>query len=161
MSRLAPAESDLNLPLICGNESSGLLPDGRVTWYEYQPLDLIARATLTKPVIIGGRGACAEGSAATGKANLTPAERLFAERGSSRCRTSGQRDRRIGAHRPDRRAAAECVVGNYVMRGPEIFDQRDEGGVVVLLNENPPAEKADNAHNAAAARPALPIHIEE
>ncbi|MGB8390507.1 ferredoxin [Mycobacterium sp.] len=47
------------------------------------------------------------------------------------------------------------------MRGPEIFDQRDEGGVVVLLNENPPAEKADNAHNAAAARPALPIHIEE
>jgi ferredoxin len=47
------------------------------------------------------------------------------------------------------------------MRAPEIFDQRDEDGVVVLLNKNPPAEQADNARSAAAVCPALAIHIEE
>lgn len=51
--------------------------------------------------------------------------------------------------------------GNCVMRAPEIFDQRDEDGVVVLLNEHPPAEQADNARSAAAGCPALAIHIEE
>ncbi|BBY37994.1 hypothetical protein MMAN_21280 [Mycobacterium mantenii] len=47
------------------------------------------------------------------------------------------------------------------MQASEIFDQRDEDGVVVLLNENPPAEQADNARRAAASCPALAIHIEE
>jgi ferredoxin len=51
--------------------------------------------------------------------------------------------------------------GNCVMRGPEIFDQRDEDGVVVLLNPNPSAEQADDARAAAAGCPALAIHIEE
>ncbi|MCV7246483.1 ferredoxin [Mycobacterium mantenii] len=52
-------------------------------------------------------------------------------------------------------------AGNCVMQASEIFDQRDEDGVVVLLNENPPAEQADNARRAAASCPALAIHIEE
>jgi ferredoxin len=47
------------------------------------------------------------------------------------------------------------------MHAPEIFDQRDDDGVVVLLNEHPPAEQADNARKAAAGCPALAIHIEE
>ena len=47
------------------------------------------------------------------------------------------------------------------MRPSEISDQRDKDGVVVLLNENLPAEKADNARNAAAAQPAPAIQIEE
>jgi len=47
------------------------------------------------------------------------------------------------------------------MRPSEISDQRDEDGVVVLLNENVPAEKADNGRNAAAAQPAPAIQIEE
>ena len=51
--------------------------------------------------------------------------------------------------------------GNCVMNAPELFDQRDEDGVVVLLNANPPAEQAEGAHRAAAACPALAIHIEE
>ncbi|BCO34412.1 ferredoxin [Mycobacterium heckeshornense] len=51
--------------------------------------------------------------------------------------------------------------GNCVMRAPEIFDQRDEDGVVVLLDPNPPAERADDARDAAANCPALAIHIEE
>lgn len=47
------------------------------------------------------------------------------------------------------------------MNAPELFDQRDEDGVVVLLNANPPAEQAEGARRAAAACPALAIDIEE
>jgi ferredoxin len=42
-----------------------------------------------------------------------------------------------------------------------VFDQRDEDGVVVLLNANPWAEQVDSARRAAAACPALAIRIEE
>jgi ferredoxin len=56
----------------------------------------------------------------------------------------------------------KCVSsGQCVLNAREIFDQRDEDGVVVLLNENPPAEQADNARRAAAACPALAIKLEE
>jgi ferredoxin len=51
--------------------------------------------------------------------------------------------------------------GNCVMNAPELFDQRDEDGVVVLLNEHPSSEQAEGARRAAAACPALAIHIEE
>jgi ferredoxin len=51
--------------------------------------------------------------------------------------------------------------GNCVMTAPEVFDQREEDGVVVLLNANPPAEQAEGARRAAALCPALAIHIEE
>jgi ferredoxin len=51
--------------------------------------------------------------------------------------------------------------GNCVMNAPELFDQRDEDGVVVLLKSHPPAEQAQGARRAAAACPALAIHIEE
>ena len=51
--------------------------------------------------------------------------------------------------------------GNCVMNAPELFDQREEDGVVVLLNEHPSAEQAEGARRAAAACPALAIHIEE
>jgi ferredoxin len=51
--------------------------------------------------------------------------------------------------------------GNCVMNAPEVFDQRDEDGVVVLLNAHPPAEQAEGARRAAAACPALAIRIEE
>lgn len=47
------------------------------------------------------------------------------------------------------------------MRAPEIFDQRDADGVVVLRGEYPPAEQHDNVRSAVAACPALAIHIEE
>jgi ferredoxin len=51
--------------------------------------------------------------------------------------------------------------GNCVMNAPELFDQREEDGVVVLLNANPSAEQAEGARRAAAACPALAIYIEE
>ena len=47
------------------------------------------------------------------------------------------------------------------MHAPDIFDQRDDDGVVVVLDENPSVDQADNARKAEAACPALAIHIEE
>jgi ferredoxin len=55
-----------------------------------------------------------------------------------------------------------CVAsGQCVMAAAEVFDQRDEDGIVVLLNDNPPAEQADDVRQAAAVCPALAITIEE
>ncbi|MDT2005569.1 ferredoxin [Rhodococcus opacus] len=56
----------------------------------------------------------------------------------------------------------KCVAaGQCVAAASEVFDQRDEDGVVVLLNENPPAEIADDVRQAAAVCPALAIQIAE
>ncbi|MFD3589531.1 ferredoxin [Streptomyces sp. NPDC058683] len=56
----------------------------------------------------------------------------------------------------------KCVAaGQCVNASPDVFDQRDEDGIVVLLHENPPAELADDVRNAAAVCPALAIRIEE
>ena len=51
--------------------------------------------------------------------------------------------------------------GNCVMNAPELFDQREDDGVVVLLSEHPSAEQAEGARQAAAACPAQVIQIEE
>lgn len=51
--------------------------------------------------------------------------------------------------------------GNCVMQAPAVFDQREEDGVVVLLNDDPSAEHAEATRKAAALCPALAIHIEE
>lgn len=56
----------------------------------------------------------------------------------------------------------KCVAaGNCVAAAIEVFDQRDEDGIVVLLNEFPSAELADDVRQAAAVCPALAITIEE
>lgn len=56
----------------------------------------------------------------------------------------------------------KCISsGQCVLHAGDVFDQRDEDGVAVLLNENPSAELADEVGKAAAACPALAIHIEE
>jgi ferredoxin len=47
------------------------------------------------------------------------------------------------------------------MNAPDVFDQRDEDGVVVLLNPNPTADQAEGARRAAAFCPAMAIQIEE
>jgi len=55
-----------------------------------------------------------------------------------------------------------CVSsGQCVGNAAAVFDQRDEDGVVVLLNENPSAEQAENVRRAAAACPAHAIEVEE
>jgi len=56
----------------------------------------------------------------------------------------------------------KCVAaGQCVAAAMEVFDQRDEDGVVVLLNEHPPAELAEEVRQAAAVCPAMAILIEE
>jgi ferredoxin len=56
----------------------------------------------------------------------------------------------------------KCVSsGQCVLNATEVFDQRDDDGVVLLLNDSPTSEQAVNVRNAAAACPALAIDIEE
>jgi ferredoxin len=56
----------------------------------------------------------------------------------------------------------KCVSsGMCVMNSPDVFDQRDDDGDVVLLIDNPRPDLADVTREAAAACPALAIHIEE
>jgi len=54
----------------------------------------------------------------------------------------------------------KCVSsGQCVLNASDVFDQRDDDGVVVLLNDNPGPEQAENVRNAAAACPAVAIDI--
>ena len=56
----------------------------------------------------------------------------------------------------------KCVSsGQCVLNAGDVFDQRDDDGVVLLLTDSPPSEQADNVRNAAAACPALAIDIED
>ncbi|MFI9834734.1 ferredoxin [Streptomyces sp. NPDC051913] len=56
----------------------------------------------------------------------------------------------------------KCVAaGQCVAAAMDVFDQREDDGIVVLLDPNPPAELADDVRNAAAVCPALAIRIEE
>lgn len=55
-----------------------------------------------------------------------------------------------------------CVSsGQCVLNASEVFDQRDDDGVVELLVEHPTPDQERNVRNAAAACPALAIHLEE
>lgn len=56
----------------------------------------------------------------------------------------------------------KCVSsGMCVMNANNVFDQRDEDGVVKLLIAEPGPEHAEQTRKAAAACPAAAIHIEE
>lgn len=55
-----------------------------------------------------------------------------------------------------------CVAaGQCVLIAPEVFDQRDEDGIVVLLNDKPAPELNDTVREAAAVCPAAAIHLAE
>jgi ferredoxin len=59
-------------------------------------------------------------------------------------------------------AQDNCVSsGQCVLNATDVFDQRDDDGVVILLIESPGPELAVDTRKAAAACPALAIHIEE
>ncbi len=54
-----------------------------------------------------------------------------------------------------------CVgAGQCVLAAPEVFDQRDEDGMVVLLVENPPARLEAATEHAALLCPALAIVVD-
>ncbi len=56
----------------------------------------------------------------------------------------------------------KCVAsGQCVLAAAEVFDQREEDGVVVLLDPAPPAEQDVEVRHVAAVCPSLAIHIEE
>jgi ferredoxin len=56
----------------------------------------------------------------------------------------------------------KCVgAGNCVDAAAKTFDQREEDGLVVLLNANPPEEDRAAARRAAQLCPSLAITIEE
>jgi ferredoxin len=56
----------------------------------------------------------------------------------------------------------KCVAaGSCVMSAPDVFDQRDEDGIVVLLDPSPSPGQADDVRQAAAVCPALAITVEE
>jgi ferredoxin len=56
----------------------------------------------------------------------------------------------------------KCVSsGQCVLNASDVFDQRDDDGVVLILVERPGPEHADDTRRAAAACPAMAIHIEE
>ncbi|QFU89605.1 ferredoxin [Amycolatopsis sp. YIM 10] len=55
-----------------------------------------------------------------------------------------------------------CVAsGQCVLLAPDVFDQRDEDGLVVLLDENPPAELHDAVRESATVCSAAAIRLEK
>jgi ferredoxin len=54
-----------------------------------------------------------------------------------------------------------CGAGSCVLAAPDVFDQRDEDGIVVLLDARPPAELHQAVQDAAAVCPAAAIRLEQ
>ncbi|MEV7423847.1 ferredoxin [Streptomyces sp. NPDC091212] len=52
-----------------------------------------------------------------------------------------------------------CGAGQCVLAADDLFDQRDEDGVVVLLDPAPPADAFDRAREAATLCPAAAIEV--
>jgi ferredoxin len=56
----------------------------------------------------------------------------------------------------------KCVAaGQCAMFAPDVFDQREEDGVVVVLEESPDVSRGSDVYLAASACPARAIDIEE
>ena len=57
---------------------------------------------------------------------------------------------------------AKCVAsGQCVLVAPDVFDQRDEDGMVVLLDETPAPGLRDAVRESAMVCPATAIHLVE
>ena len=55
-----------------------------------------------------------------------------------------------------------CVgAGQCVLLAPDVFDQRDEDGIVVLLQDNPPEQLHEDVRQAARVCPALAIQLDD
>jgi ferredoxin len=56
----------------------------------------------------------------------------------------------------------KCVAaGQCVLAAPDVFDQRDEDGVAVLLDDQPDPDLLDGVKEAAALCPAAAIRLVE
>ncbi|OBF18529.1 ferredoxin [Mycobacterium sp. ACS4331] len=57
---------------------------------------------------------------------------------------------------------AKCVsAGNCVAHAPDVFDQDEDDGSVVLLDGNPSDDHLDGVREAVAACPAMAIRLHE
>jgi ferredoxin len=54
-----------------------------------------------------------------------------------------------------------CAAGQCVLAAPEVFDQREDDGIVVLLETDPPQEQYAAVRDAAAVCPANAIAVRE
>jgi len=54
-----------------------------------------------------------------------------------------------------------CGAGACVLAAPDVFDQRDEDGVVVLLDDTPAAHLHEAVREAAGVCPAMAITLGE
>ena len=54
-----------------------------------------------------------------------------------------------------------CGAGQCVMIAPEVFDQRDEDGIVVLLDAEPDAAQHAAVRESAGVCPAAAISLAE
>ncbi|MCQ8187840.1 ferredoxin [Streptomyces rugosispiralis] len=54
-----------------------------------------------------------------------------------------------------------CGAGQCVLIAPEVFDQRDEDGIVVLLTPEPAEDQRSDVREAAAVCPAAAITLDE
>jgi ferredoxin len=54
-----------------------------------------------------------------------------------------------------------CGAGQCVMIAPEVFDQRDDDGIAVLLDAEPPQEEHAAVQEAASVCPATAIALTE
>ncbi|MFJ9390787.1 ferredoxin [Nocardioides sp. NPDC101246] len=54
----------------------------------------------------------------------------------------------------------KCVAaGQCVMVAPDVFDQRDEDGVAIVLDETPSEDLLDEVEEAAAVCPAAALRV--
>ncbi|WP_236791534.1 ferredoxin [Amycolatopsis sp. GM8] len=54
-----------------------------------------------------------------------------------------------------------CGAGQCVLVAPELFDQREEDGIVILLDAEPAPDQQDAAREAASMCPAVAIELVE
>lgn len=54
-----------------------------------------------------------------------------------------------------------CGAGLCVLNAPAVFDQRDNDGIVVLLQQSPPASEFENVRRASNICPAAVIELAE
>jgi ferredoxin len=52
-----------------------------------------------------------------------------------------------------------CGSGNCVLRAPAVFDQREEDGVVMVIDRTPPVEEHGRVRTAVAGCPTSAIRI--
>jgi len=75
-----------------------------------------------------------------------------------------QIDERVGGVKTMKVTADQdkcCGAGSCVLQAPDVFDQREEDGIVVLLDPTPPAALHAAVREAAGVCPAGAITFDE